>query len=140
MTTNPTLEAALRWIDLGIAVIPIAYRTKTPDARVLRWTGHVSEKRASWIECQKTLTTEREIRIWTSGPRINLAVVTGWQGLVVLDFDTLAVWQLYENWLLSSEGAREVIELTYKVHTGRGVHVYLGVEEPVKNGHVGPSM
>lgn len=128
---------ALSWLTLGIAVLPIAYRTKLPDARALRLTGHTDSGRASWLTLQHTLPTEHQVKIWTSGPRVNLAVVTGWQGLVVLDFDTLAVWQMYQAWLADTPATEQLIDQTYKVETGRGIHVYIGVEEPVRNGHLG---
>ncbi len=135
--SNTVLEAGLRWLEMGIAVIPIAFRSKLPDTNALRWTGNVSEHRASWVEFQTTLTTRAQLKVWTSGPRVNLAVVTGWQGLVVLDFDTLDAWSMYTAWLETNSLAKLVAETTYRVFTGRGVHLYVAVAEPVRNGHVG---
>lgn len=131
------LEMALSWLSLGIAVIPIAFRSKLPDSNALKWTGHVDNGRASWTHFQSNLPTERELETWTRGPRINLAVVTGWQNLVVLDFDSLGVWTMYEAWLEDNSLARLVAETTYKVSTGRGMHLYLSIDEPVRNSHVG---
>ena len=125
------------WLALSIAVVPILFRSKLPDARALRLTGHTDHGRASWQSLQEHLPTEAQVKAWTAGPRVNLAVVTGWQGLVVLDFDTPTVWQMYQAWLADNPEAATVIDLTYKVHTGRGIHVYIGVAEPVKNGHLG---
>lgn len=130
-------DTALMWLSLGISVIPIAYRSKLPDSNALKWTGYQDNGRASWTHFQDTLPTEQEIKLWTSGPRINLAVVTSWQNLVVLDFDTLDAWQMYRCWLEDNALAQLVVDTTYKVSTGRGIHVYLSVEEQVKNGHVG---
>lgn len=125
------LTQALKWLAQGIAVIPIAYRSKLPDATALKWTN----REASWIRYQHTLPTERELRIWTAGPRINLAVVTGWQGLVVIDFDSMAAWQGYQAVL--TDATRSVTTATYTVSTGRGMHLYVKCAEPVRNGHVG---
>lgn len=137
MATNTTLDSGLRWLELGIAVIPIGFRSKLPDANALRWTGHMNNGRASWSHFQESLPTEREIHQWTAGPRINLAVVTGWQDLIVLDFDTLAAWEMYRAWCETQPLARLIVDTTYRVATGRGMHLYVGVEEPVRNGHVG---
>lgn len=134
---NTILEAALRWLDQGIAVIPIAYRSKLPDANALKWTGYQDNGHASWIHFQSALPTETEVKTWTNGPRINLAVVTGWQGLVILDFDSCNAWDLYQEWLEDNPLAKLVAETTYRVATGRGMHLYVSVEEPVRNGHVG---
>lgn len=137
MSTNSMLDAGINWIEQGISVIPIAFRSKLPDSNALKWTGNYSANGASWIAFQKTLTTRAQLEIWTRGPRVNLAVVTGWQGLVVLDFDSLGVWSMYEAWLDDNPLARLVAETTYKVSTGRGMHLYVSIDEPVRNSHVG---
>ncbi len=137
MSINNILDAGLRWLDLGIAVIPIAYRSKLPDASALKWTGYHDNGHASWTHFQETLTTQRELETWTKGPRINLAVVTGWQDLVILDFDTCDAWDLYQAWCADNPLAQLVADTTYKVATGRGMHLYVSIEEPTRNGHVG---
>jgi len=133
-----TLETALTWLDLGIAVIPIAYRSKFPYADALRWVGSINANgTARWTNYQDRLPTRAEIETWCRGPRINLAVVTGWQDLVVLDFDQIDTYITWSAWAQESETAAEVAELTYQVTTDRGMHVYVGVTEPVRNGHIG---
>jgi len=132
------LETARTWLALGIAVIPILYRSKLPYTDALRWVGSVdAEGNATWATYQSRLPTDAEIETWCRGPRFNLAVVTGWQGLVVFDFDRDNAYKAWLAWAQESETAAEVAELTYRVTTGRGMHVYVGVAEPVRAGRVG---
>lgn len=107
-TLVSTLQTALTFYELGIAVIPCAPRSKFP--------------RGAWRRWQSELPTLDHLLAWFQGPN-NLAVVTGHSGLAVLDFDTVAV---YELWLLWAAVAWPVgAFLTYRVFTARGVHVYV---------------
>jgi hypothetical protein len=104
---NGTLKTAVEWILEGIAVIPIWERQKTPALR-------------SWAEFQNRLPTPDELSRWFIYPR-NLAVITGWKGLTVLDFDNLDTFSLW----------RSVYPIdTFMVLTSRGIHVYLFVDNP----------
>lgn len=107
---------AQRWTDDGIAVIPIAYRDKRPSL-------------PSWREFQQRLPTRDEIGRWFVDRFHNLAVVTGWRGLVVLDFDQRPAYELWRDW---SRDAAPKARFSYTVETARGIHVYLFVDEPVQ--------
>lgn len=98
------LETALMWRSLGIATIPILHRSKSPALD-------------QWKPYQSRLPTEFELRAWFSRPGYNIAVVTGWQGLVIVDFDSTTAWEqyTYEN---------PHAPHTYIVHTPRGRHLY----------------
>jgi len=64
--------------------------------------------------------------------RLNLGVVTGYGGLVCLDFDSFDMFGLWDTWAREAGGiAAEVAASTYKVLTARGVHVWIRVAEPV---------
>ena len=107
------LETALQWHSLGIATIPILAGSKKPALQ-------------SWSEYQKRLPTEGELRAWFV-VEYGLAVLTGWRGLAVVDFDDSDYW---ESW----QAGRDPID-TYRVETRRGWHLYFFVDEPVSCWH-----
>lgn len=127
------LEIALHWLQLGIATIPIQWRSKFPDGTALRLSGDVENGHPVWRRYQTELPTSETLRRWFTGPWRNLAVVTGWSGLVVVDFDSMDAWDSY----LALGVASSVAGGTFKVLTGRGVHMYLFCDEQVRNGHCG---
>ncbi len=102
-----TLSTALTWRSLGIATIPCLYRSKSPAL--------------CWKPYQTRLPTEFELRAWFGRPGYNLAVITGWQGLVIVDFDSPAA-------LVSTPR----LPGTYQVATARGLHFYYYVTEPTQ--------
>jgi len=73
---NP-LDRALRYLSLGLSIIPIKPRDKRPALH-------------SWKEFQKRPPTEEEIRGWFTGHEdLNLAIVTGGVSrVVVIDGDS----------------------------------------------------
>ncbi len=73
---NEFLNEALHYRSLGLSVIPIKPRSKTPVIN-------------SWREYQNRLPTEDEIRQWwTQNPNAGIAIITGKiSGFVVLDLD-----------------------------------------------------
>lgn len=128
------LKSALHWLNQGIAVIPIAYRTKIPDSRLLPikydQNGQPVRKRNGriqhdWETYQKRLPTEQQVIDWFSAGEHNLAVITGWRNLAVVDFDDVKV---YTEWQLNS-----TLPSTYSVLTPRGVHLYFFLEKPTNS-------
>jgi hypothetical protein len=105
------LQFALDWLQIGIAVIPIFYKSKKPALR-------------SWIEFQSRLPTEQELNSWFSHKLRNLAIITGWQNLVVIDFDT---FDKYSEWLQWATVGQAALVAQYSVCavTARGVHIYI---------------
>ncbi len=69
------LDAALHYLGLGLSVIPVEPRGKTPLV--------------PWTEFQRRLPTEEEVREWwRAWPEANIGVVTGAiSGVIVLDVD-----------------------------------------------------
>jgi hypothetical protein len=100
---------------LGIAVIPLAPKTKKPLVR--------------WRDYQHRLPTATELQRWFyPGHSRNVAVICGWRGLTVLDFDDTSAYEAWVVWCALQGGeARKVASATYRVRTARGVHVYLFV-------------
>lgn len=118
---NALIANAQQWTENGIAVIPIAYRDKRPSL-------------PSWREFQERLPTPAEIAAWFRDRFHNLAIVTGWRGLVVLDFDQRAAYELWRDW---SRDAAPKARFSYTVETNRGIHVYLFIDEPVQSSKAG---
>ena len=118
---NVLTLTAEKWTDDGIAVIPIAYRNKRPSI-------------PTWREFQTRLPSRDEIRRWFQDRFNNLAIITGWRGLTVLDFDQRATYELWRDW---SRDAAPQARFSYTVQTNRGIHVYLFVDEPVPSGKAG---
>lgn len=132
--TDDLLEAARRWVAAGFSVLPLAFRSKRPCWSALKASGSVDTTgRPVTGEYWNRQPTDAELRAWF-GPARNLAVVTGFAGLVVLDFDERAA---YDAWLHLAAGmgkaAQRIAAASYRVYTARGVHVYLLCAEPVKS-------
>lgn len=136
---NRLLDAAEYWtLGLGIAVIPLGYRAKRPDGQALKQAGYKVNGAPEWQRLKTELPGEDVLRLWFTGPQRNIGVVTGWQGLVVIDFDERDAYDAWTSWThTAGEVAEAVAETTYRVFTRRGVHVYVSVEEPVPAYHVG---
>jgi hypothetical protein len=103
-------KIAQAWMALGTVPIPLVYRSKTP--------------RIKWQEFQTRPPTDEELRSWFISDLTNMAVITGWHGLTVLDFDNMEV---FDTWV-QMFGKPE----TYMVKTGRGVHAYYLLDEPTR--------
>lgn len=111
------LSTALMWRSLGISCIPILARSKSPAL-------------AKWKPFQSRLPTEFELRAWFSRPGYSIAVITGWQGLVIVDFDDM---KKHDDWFydFSKLWAAYMCQ-TYNVRTPRGWHYYFYCAEPAQ--------
>ena len=133
------METAEYWtLGLGIAVLPLGYRAKRPDGAALKQTGYIAHGAPAWQRLQAELPNEETLRVWFGGPQRNIGIVTGWQNLVVLDFDDRESYTTWLHWCRGAgDAAATVAECTHRVFSARGVHVYVGVEEPVRAFSVG---
>ncbi len=108
---SDVLKAALHFLELGLAVIPLKSMSKSPDL-------------SKWAQYQKRQPTEKEIRDWFSEDKRNLAVVCGdvSGGLIALDFDDIRAFHYcYPDPSLVNE--------TLVVETGGGgAHLYVRVK------------
>ena len=67
----------------------------------------------------------------------NIGIVTGYGGVVVLDFDEMPAYEMWQDWAKAKGGAAAAMSVQgYKVRTARGVHVYLRCAEVVTGYHV----
>jgi hypothetical protein len=105
------LEHALQFIRSGIAIIPLHHRSKVPDVSLIG---------GAWEQYKTILSTEQDACHWLATGWCNYGVVAGWCGLVVLDFDTQFIFDLWHSWWCMQGGA-----MPYVVHTARGAHVYV---------------
>jgi hypothetical protein len=106
------LELARYFVNIGISVIPVHYRAKTP---AVEW-GEFGYRPGN----PSRLPTEQEIARWFASELTNIGICTGWQGLTVLDFDDA---NEYGKWLAAGDDV--VRRSAYRVQTSRGVHVYV---------------
>jgi hypothetical protein len=111
------LEIAFSWVVQGFSVIPIKFKDKTPRSDLRPGGG--------WNQYKTRLPTLEELSTWCN-QQINLALITGWNNLVVIDFDNQDVFDLWHA--LTSIN-------TYMVKTSRGVHAYFRAQAPVSPMH-----
>lgn len=114
------LDIANRFLSAGIAVFPAVHRDKRPEV-------------GSWKAFQDHLPTQDQVRNWFFGGFHNVAVVTGWQGLAVIDFDTAAEYGRWLRWAGRRGGiTARVARRAYRVQSSRGMHVYLRLPERIR--------
>ena len=108
------------WLSQDIAVIPIEFLSKRPIVR--------------WLEYTERLPTGDEINSWFQNSMRNLGVITGWENLVVIDFDEFAQYECWKAWCRNEGGeVLRILETTRIVLTARGAHVYLHTEQKTEN-------
>lgn len=116
-------STAMMWKTQGIATIPIRFRDKRPDSRLL--------PDGDWLEFQTRLPTDTELATWFAGNLHNIGLVVGWRNLVVIDFDNLEVYARWLLWAARRGGiTQHVSERSYQVKTARGMHVYVYLPQP----------
>jgi len=126
-----TFDAALSWVDQGFSVIPIGYKDKRPAFDALAWAGsYGAEGKPSWETYKNRQPSRDELELWfNKGPRHNLGIVTGYNNLVVIDFDVLAAYDLWHEWAWETGGEPwQCVNFAYTVTTARGRHVYVRPE------------
>jgi len=112
----------LEWLARGISVFPCK-ADKTPDVSSRLWYA-------------THLPTEAAVRGWARN-HVAYGIVTGWHGLVVLDFDDLALWSQWRTWAAAENlEASYVAECSYQVATARGVHVYVYSDRQPRQMHM----
>jgi hypothetical protein len=113
-------EAALYYLSQGLSVIPLRPREKVPAV--------------AWDEYQERRPTEEEVkRWWVENPGYNIGIVTGRVSgnLMVIDFDDLEVAKgILGRVGAGAPGGAEKLKHTWVVRTGKGLHVYVRLEDP----------
>jgi hypothetical protein len=114
---------ALNFVNMGIGVIPVSWHQKTPEARLLPR----DDDGPTWEPFKTRLPTEQDIKTWQVMTP-NYGVVTGWQNLVVVDFDARSNYSSWLQWCYRRGGlAWLTAGSAFRVQTARGVHVYVRV-------------
>jgi hypothetical protein len=110
------------FVAQGIAVIPVLFGSKKPAIR--------------WQRYQTQLPTPAQLARWfRPGRRTNAAVVCGWNGLVVIDFDVASAYTSWLSWCAVRGGtALAIAAHSYRVETSRGMHVYVRCNQPAHTG------
>lgn len=112
------LNYARMFMNLGISIIPLIHRSKEPEDSL---TG------GTWNQFFTISNTEYQLMSWFGSGWLNYGVVCGWNNLVVIDFDLMeyfSIWQL----LFPS-----LADTAFKVFTSRGMHVYVQTIAPACN-------
>ncbi len=127
------IDQALKFLDMGIGVIPISHRQKKPDGRRLIRTGDLETRTSrmgkeyiagTWEHFKDHLPNRDKVVKWFDSDRPGLGIITGWRNLVVIDFDNMPVYRVWELFEKSAN-----LPPTYKVKTNRGVHVYFFLDK-----------
>lgn len=110
--TDELRRTALEWHANGYSVFPIEPKGKRP---IVKWS----------IYAETPAPASQLIRWFRGSP--NMAVACGGQRhLTVVDFDTQSGY--YKMLSRVGDDIRGIIDRTYKVKTGRGLHAYFNVE------------
>ncbi len=118
---NEIEKTARYWLEKGIATLPIQYKSKRPEV-------------ASWAKYTERLPKPEEIERWYITPYHNIAVLTGWQNLCILDFDNFEKYEEWCDWANSeSVIASTALQTTRIVMSARGVHLYAYTREKARN-------
>lgn len=120
MNNSELLHTAREWITLGQSVIPIRYMDKRPNL-------------GSWDPYKIRLATDTELVDWFGNGNQNIAIITGVNNLIVLDFDdnkSYTKFLQYSNKL--EETPRYKIMNTFHVKTNRGYHIYFLLPYPMR--------
>ena len=108
---NDLTKAAMFWKSLGVATIPVYYKSKQPK---IRWINYTAE-----------LPSDELLGRWMAGRYSNIAVIAGWNNLCIIDFDDMNSYRQWEAWAESnSPVARHVLATARMALSARGVHIY----------------
>jgi hypothetical protein len=120
MTAESLLTAAHRYRELGFSVIPFRPHGKSPDPDALAASGNfLRPGQPSWEVFNARQATDEELDVWFSDNERNLGLVSGYNDLLILDFDTPASWQ---SWSSTYE---DIARRTCIQKTRKGYHVLL---------------
>jgi len=121
-------------LSAGIGLIPVQYKDKRPDAKLLPKDDN---GQPTWQPFKTQLPSQDDLARWFITPH-NYGVVTGWRGLLVLDFDDSNEYARWRMWAVKRGGlANFAATSAFQVQSSRGVHVYLRCETPGANRKIG---
>jgi len=104
----------------GFSVIPLEFRSKKPLVK--------------WSEFQTKQPDSALLSRWFSG-QVNLGIVTGFNNLTVIDFDTFTEYAKWQTWITRLP-TYAIIRRAFTVRSRRGAHVYFRTLQPERNRHI----
>lgn len=106
-------KSAMYWKSLGVSTIPVYYKSKQPKIR--------------WIDYANELPSDNLLSRWFSARYTNIAVITGWQDLCIIDFDDMEAFNKWRDWAdeKSNSVAQNVLRYSRISLSARGVHIYI---------------
>lgn len=104
----------------GFSVVPLKPRSKQPLVK--------------WSQYQQAQPPENVVKCWDF-ERANLGVVTGYNGLTVIDFDDPAEYARWLSWI-ARQPSYSAAKRAFTVRSRRGAHVYFRLLQPARNRHV----
>jgi len=117
---NPVYQTARQFVLCGIAVIPVVFKDKKPAIK-------------TWKKYQDELPSMDQVATWFRRGEHNYGVVTGWDGLTVLDFDDITEYTRWLFWLGGKDRMSQLVgEMAFRVGTSRGVHVYIRLPQAIQ--------
>jgi hypothetical protein len=119
-TVEMTIFAALDFLNAGFSVFPIEYQSKQPMMK--------------WSLLQDHQAQPEMVSRWFSLPA-NLGIITGYNNLLVLDFDSLTEYTRWLGWI-GKQPIYSLAKRAFAVRTSRGVHVYFRSAQPERNRHI----
>lgn len=108
------------FLDNGFSVVPLKFRTKIPLIK--------------WAEFQNQAPESALVKSWFSRT-VNLGIVTGYNNLTVIDFDSFTEYARWRAWITQSP-LYSLIRRAFAVRSRRGVHVYFRTVQPERNRHI----
>lgn len=134
------LENAIKIANLGISVIPIQYRDKRPDFRLIPYKvqGDDGVLSPTWEPYKSEIPSLQTLQSWFATGQHNFGIIAGWLNLVVIDFDDMQEYRAWVRWASQTGGvAYQVYRTAYQVATARGVHLYIRLPNRQKNRKLG---
>lgn len=123
------LSAALKYLDCGFSLFPLAYQTKDPKRNLLPQIDHPQKGPVrSWLPFQKERPSEEQAKAWFRGPALNIALVMGEisGNVIALDFDQE---EAYFAWIKAHPQFNP--DHTATASTGKGFHVLVRMPPPL---------
>ena len=126
-----TFDLACTYVNLGISIIPLAFRSKKPHSNRLVETGHKKwneeEKKweGAWEPFQHCIATMNFISSWFKRDDVGIALIGGQVSgqLVYLDFDDP---ESYRTWAIDH---KKQVNATAVQRTARGYHVFVRTQD-----------
>lgn len=101
-----------KFIEMGIAMIPLRHRGKVPAL-------------PAWETYKTRHPTPTEYRSWFLTDWNNYGIISGWCNLAFLDFDEMDAFSFWFDWFCLLNKHTEIYPMPFIVATARGAHVYI---------------